>query len=131
MLAAAGAQDDSLPFAFGPPVEIVSPHELAGAYLLELRRASDAAREYTLALAGAPGRSTALIGLATAQLERGRRAEARRTYLRAAKNLAGGDSAALRAIAELRARLDAPVGAASATKKRIRHAITSQLRYDP
>ena len=91
-LAAAAAQDDSLPFAFGPPVEIVAPHEMAGEYLLEMKRANDAAREYKLALARAPGRTTALIGLATAQLEMGARADARRTYLQAAKNLAGADS---------------------------------------
>ncbi|MEO7039598.1 MAG: hypothetical protein ABI446_09075 [Gemmatimonadaceae bacterium] len=108
MLVAAAAQDDALPFAFGPPVEIVSPHELAGEYLLELRRAKEAEREYKLELARAPGRTAALIGLATAQLELEQRADARRTYLHAAKNLAGADGAAMPAIAALRARLDAP-----------------------
>ena len=92
---AAAAQDDSLPFAFGPPVEIVSPHELAGEYLLELNRASDAEREYKLALARAPGRTAALIGLAKAQLALGQRADARRTYQLAAKNFAGADSSAV------------------------------------
>ena len=86
VLTAAAAQDDSLPFAFGPPVEIVSPHEMAGEYLLELNRAGDAAREYKLALARAPGRTAALVGLAKAQLALGQRADARRTYLLAAKN---------------------------------------------
>jgi tetratricopeptide (TPR) repeat protein len=86
-LAAAAAQDDSLPFAFGPPVEIVQPHELAGEYLLEMKRPSEAVREYKLALARAPGRTAALIGLARAQLEMGARADARRTYQLAAKNL--------------------------------------------
>ncbi|MDQ2931563.1 MAG: hypothetical protein M3Y05_12225 [Gemmatimonadota bacterium] len=113
MLAAAAAQDDSLPFAFGPPVEIAPPHELAGEYLLELQRARDAEREYGMALARAPGRTAALIGLATAQLELGRRADARRAYLRAARNLAGADSAAMRAIEPLRARLYAPVRAST------------------
>lgn len=117
MLAAAAAQDDSLPFAFGPPVEIVSPHELAGEYLLELRRAGDAEREYKLALARAPGRTLALIGLATAQLELGRRADARGTYRRAAKNFVKADSAAMRAIEGLRVRLHALVGTAAATKR--------------
>ena len=73
VLAAAAAQDDSLPFAFGPPVEIVSPHELAGEYLLRLERPDDAVREYKLALARAPGRTTSLIGLAYAQLKLGAR----------------------------------------------------------
>jgi len=109
VLASAAARDDSLPFAFGPPVEIVSPHEMAGEYLLELKRASDAAREYKLALARAPGRTAALIGLATAQLELGQRSDARRTYLKAAKNLGGADSDAVPALAALRARLGAPV----------------------
>ena len=69
MLASAAALDDSLPFAFGPPVEIVSPHELAGEYLLGLGKASDAKREYTLALERAPRRTAALMGLATAQVD--------------------------------------------------------------
>jgi predicted Zn-dependent protease len=98
----AAGQDDSLPFAFGPPVEIVSPHEMAGEYLLELNRAGDAAREYKLALARAPGRTAALIGLAKAQLALGQRAEARRTYLLAAKNFAGADSSAAPAVAAMR-----------------------------
>jgi hypothetical protein len=113
VLASAAAQDDSLPFAFGPPVEIVSPHEMAGEYLLALKRASDAAREYKLALARAPGRTAALIGLATAQLELGQRADARRTYLQAAKNLRGADTDAAPALAALRARIDAPVSSAT------------------
>jgi hypothetical protein len=112
-LASAAAQDDSLPYAFGPPVEIVSPHEMAGEYLLELKRASDAAREYKLALARAPGRTAALIGLATAQLELGQRADARRTYLQAAKNLGGADSDAGPALSALRARIGAPVSSAT------------------
>ena len=101
-------RDDSLPFAFGPPVEIVQPHEMAGEYLLEMKRASDAAREYKLALARAPGRTAALIGLAMAQLEMRARADAWRTNFLAAKNFAGADSAAMPALASLRARLDAP-----------------------
>jgi hypothetical protein len=95
MLALAAALDDSLPFAFGPPVEIVPPHELAGEYLLELGRPSDALREYGLALGRAPGRTAALIGLATAQTELGRRADARRSYALVAKNLAHADSSAI------------------------------------
>ncbi|MDQ2766763.1 MAG: hypothetical protein M3Y30_06365, partial [Gemmatimonadota bacterium] len=86
MLAEAAALDDSLPFAFGPPVEIISPHELAGEYLLELGKPSDGLREYRLALGRAPGRTAALIGLATAQAELGQRADARRSYALAAKN---------------------------------------------
>jgi len=105
LLTAAAAQDDSLPFAFGPPVEIVSPHEMAGEYLLEMKRASDAAREYKLALARAPGRTAALVGLAKAQLALGQRADARRAYLQAAKNFAGADSSAAPEIAALRPRI--------------------------
>ena len=102
---AAAAQDDSLPFAFGPPVEIVSPHGMAGEYLLELNKAGNAEREYKLALARAPGRTAALLGLAKAQLALGQRAGARRTYLLAAKNFAGADSSAAPAITALRAGL--------------------------
>ncbi len=105
-LAAAAVQDDSLPFAFGPPVEIVSPHELAGEYLLRLERPDDAVREYKLALARAPGRTTSLIGLAYAQLKLGTRDGARRAYLRAAKNFGHADHAAAPAITQLRSRLN-------------------------
>ena len=113
MLADAAALDDSLPFAFGPPVEIVSPHELAGEYLLELGRPGDAKREYELALGRAPGRTAALIGLATAQADLGQRANARRSYALAAKNLTRADSAATPALAKLRARLDAQAPSAT------------------
>ena len=105
MLADAAALDDSLPFAFGPPVEIVSPHELAGEYLLEFGKPSDARREYALALGRAPGRTAALVGLATAQLKLGQRADARRSYAIAAKNLVRGESAATVSLATLQARL--------------------------
>jgi tetratricopeptide (TPR) repeat protein len=107
LLAKAAAIDDSLPFAFGPPVEIVSPHELAGEYLLELGRHGDAMREYKLALGRAPGRTASLIGLATAHVELGQRVDARRSYALAAKNFAHADSAATPQLAKLRARLDA------------------------
>jgi hypothetical protein len=76
-------------------VEIVPPHELAGEYLLELGRPNDALREYGLALGRAPGRTAALIGLATAQAELGRRADARRSYALAAKNFARADSSVI------------------------------------
>ena len=111
MLAEGAALDDSLPFAFGPPVEIVSPHEVAGEYLLELGKAKEAKREYMLALGRAPGRTAALIGLAAAELALGERVEARREYAVAAKNLARGDSAARVPLTKLRARLDASAGA--------------------
>ncbi|HEV7704667.1 MAG TPA: hypothetical protein VGO46_10260, partial [Gemmatimonadaceae bacterium] len=94
MLEAAAVLDDSLPFAFGPPVEIVSPHELAGEYLLEQGKASDARREYALALGRAPGRTASLIGLATAQTDLGEGENARKSHALAAKNLAHADSAA-------------------------------------
>jgi hypothetical protein len=54
--------------------------------------------------------------LATAQLELGQRADARRTYLQAAKNLGGADSDAVPALAALRARLGAPMSRATATR---------------
>ncbi len=105
-LATAAALDDSLPFAFGPPVEIVSPHELAGEYLLEMGRSADAAREYKLALARAPGRTQALIGLARSQADAGELADARRSYDLAAKNLAHADEGAAPELAKLRARVN-------------------------
>jgi tetratricopeptide (TPR) repeat protein len=112
-LAAAAAMDDSLPFAFGPPVEIISPHELAGEYLRAMGRPADAVREYKLALARAPGRTRALLGLASAQADLGQRAEAHRTFLLAAKNLAHADNGAVPELTKLRTRVGAPEPTAS------------------
>lgn len=55
-----------------------------------------------------------LVGAARggAQLEMGARADAWRTNFLAAKNFAGADSAAMPALASLRARLDAPASSA-------------------
>jgi tetratricopeptide (TPR) repeat protein len=58
--------EDGLPAEFGPP-DIVKPtHELLGEVLLAQGQAADAQREFSRALALAPGRSLSLLGLARA-----------------------------------------------------------------
>jgi hypothetical protein len=58
--------DHTLPVEFGPPFIPKPTHELAGEILLAAGRPLDAQREFTKALAAAPGRSRSLIGLARA-----------------------------------------------------------------
>lgn len=93
VLQTAAMYDDSLPFAFGPPVEIESPHERAGDYLLEVGRPADAVKEFRLALAHGPGRTASLVGLAKAERALGNRAEALKNYLSAERNWKRADPA--------------------------------------
>ena len=72
--------DDSLPFPFGPPVPVKPPHELTGEMLLASNRPAEARAEFQLALARAPRRPAALLGLAQADAASGRTAEAADTY---------------------------------------------------
>lgn len=73
LLREAAGQEDGLPVDFGPP-EIVKPaHELLGEVLLQLGRSGEAQREFTRALAMAPGRSRALVGLVRAAAAAGDR----------------------------------------------------------
>jgi tetratricopeptide (TPR) repeat protein len=59
---AAAARYDALPFAFGPPVPVKPPHELAGDLLLAMGRPTEALAEYDAALKLAPRRALSLRG---------------------------------------------------------------------
>ena len=59
---AAAARYDALPFAFGPPVTVKPPHELAGDMLMAMSRPKEALAEYDAALKLAPRRALSLLG---------------------------------------------------------------------
>lgn len=58
----AAARYDALPFAFGPPVVVKPPHELAGEMLLAMNRPKEALAEFDAALKMAPNRALSLLG---------------------------------------------------------------------
>jgi tetratricopeptide (TPR) repeat protein len=101
-LTRAAAQEDSLPYEFGPP-EIEKPsHELLGEMLLAAGRPLDARREFELALKRTPGRSLALLDLARACRAAGDSAAARNAYRQLATNWKHADST-VAAVREARA----------------------------
>jgi tetratricopeptide (TPR) repeat protein len=101
-LTRAAAQEDSLPYAFGPP-EIEKPsHELLGEMLLAAGRPRDARREFEIALRRTPGRSLALLDLARACRAAGDSAAARNAYRQLAANWKHADST-VAAVREARA----------------------------
>ena len=59
---AAAAHYDALPFAFGPPIVVKPPHELAGEILLAMQRPQEALAEFDAALKLAPNRALSLLG---------------------------------------------------------------------
>ena len=59
---AAAVRYEALPFAFGPPVVVKPPRELAGEMLLALHRPKDALVEFDAALKLAPRRALSLLG---------------------------------------------------------------------
>lgn len=59
---AAAVRYDALPFAFGPPVVVKPPHELAGEMLLAMQRPKDALAEFDASLKLAPNRALSLLG---------------------------------------------------------------------
>lgn len=77
-------EEDAMSFEFGPSTIVKSAHELYGEMLQQVKRHAEAQKEFERALARAPKRSLALLGLA-------RSAEA-----------AGDQIAAAQAMAELR-----------------------------
>jgi tetratricopeptide (TPR) repeat protein len=60
------ALEDALPVAFGPPTIDLPARELLGNFLLRRGRRDEARDEFARALALAPGRRAAQVGLATA-----------------------------------------------------------------
>lgn len=76
----------SLPFEFGPPLVVIPSGELLGEVLLSEGRAAEAARSFRLTLEVAPGRWTALEGLARAQETLGDQAAATRIWQELARH---------------------------------------------
>jgi tetratricopeptide (TPR) repeat protein len=74
----AAALEDSLPVEFGPPDVVKPTHELLGETLLGLGRPREAQREFQRALALAPRRALALLGLVRAATAAGDRTVAAR-----------------------------------------------------
>jgi tetratricopeptide (TPR) repeat protein len=92
ILRKATAQEDALPFEFGPP-EIEKPsHELLGEVLLASGQASEARREFELALKRTPGRSLTLLDLARACRAAGDSTAATSAYRKLAANWHSADS---------------------------------------
>jgi Flp pilus assembly protein TadD len=98
----AAAEEDALPFEFGPP-EIEKPsHELLGEVLLATGQASEARHEFELALKRTPGRSLTLLDLAHACRAAGDSAAATAAYRLLATNWRHADST-IAALREVRA----------------------------
>ena len=101
-LTRATAQEDLLPFEFGPP-EIEKPsHELLGEVLLAGGRPRDARREFEIALKRTPGRSLTLLDLARACRAAGDSVAGRNAYRQLAANWKHADST-VAAVREARA----------------------------
>jgi tetratricopeptide (TPR) repeat protein len=92
LLRRAIAEEDALPFAFGPPQVDKPSHELLGEVLLSVGRAAEARKEFELALARTPGRSLVLLGLARASLASGDRSAAAASYRQVLRNWHRADS---------------------------------------
>jgi tetratricopeptide (TPR) repeat protein len=85
----AARAEDATSFEFGPPAVVKPAHELAGELLLELGRPAEARRQFEQALARAPGRALALLGLARAAArsgDAGGAGQAREAYAELARN---------------------------------------------
>ena len=98
----ATAQEDSLPYAFGPPAIEKPSHELLGEMLLAAGRPGDARRELEIALERTPGRALVLLDLARACRAAGDGAAATRAYRQLAANWKNADST-IAAVREARA----------------------------
>ena len=92
MLREATVFEDGLAAEYGPP-DIVKPtHELLGEVLLARGENAEAQKEFSRALAMAPGRSLSLLGLARAARAAGDTAVAATAEAELKKNWEGGDS---------------------------------------
>jgi tetratricopeptide (TPR) repeat protein len=80
LLRQAARSEESLPFAFGPPLVDAPSHELLGEMLLEAGQPAEASTAFEAALARAPQRTSALLGLARAAAKSGDTALAEKTY---------------------------------------------------
>lgn len=78
---------------FGPPDVVKPSHELLGEVLLELKRPSEAQKEFVRALELAPGRARSLLGLGRAALAAGDSAVARKALGDLKRNWHSADAA--------------------------------------
>jgi pentatricopeptide repeat protein len=76
LLRQAAAQEDSVPYDFGPPETIKPPKELLGEVLLAVGQPAEAKLAFEQALARTPRRPSSLIGLASAATKTGDTEEA-------------------------------------------------------
>jgi hypothetical protein len=85
MLRSAAAEEDRLPYEFGPPFIDKPSYELLGEALLIAHQPAEARIAFEKALARTPGRTTALVGLMKAAEQTGdaTKAAAVRAELRA------------------------------------------------
>lgn len=101
----AAALSDALPMEFGPPAIVEPPREVLGTMLLEIEPAL-AKVEFEKALAQAPGRSRALIGLVRASVAIGDKASARKGIDQLVANWRQADHQVRDAIGPLRRLVD-------------------------
>jgi len=110
LAARAAANNDALPFAFGPPMTSKPPHELAGELLLADKRPQEALAQFDASLKTAPKRSESLLGRARALKAMGKKEEAARSYAELAQTWNHADSD-LPALAEVRRESKATIAA--------------------
>jgi len=101
-LTRAAAEEDSLPFEFGPPAIEKPSHELLGEMLLAANKPREARHELEIALKRTPGRSLVLLDLARACRAMGDSAAATTAYRQLAANWKNAD-ASIAAVTEARA----------------------------
>jgi tetratricopeptide (TPR) repeat protein len=96
LLRQAGAIEDTIPVAYGPPDVVKPTHELLGELLLAQGKPAEAQQEFVRSLALAPRRTASLLGLARAAAAAGdtpiaeqARADLREIWHRAEPDLAG------------------------------------------
>lgn len=100
-LARAAAEEDATSYEFGPPVVVKPVHELAGELLLDLGQPAAARRQFEQALARAPRRSLALLGLARAAARSGDAEASKAAYADLARSWQRADASL--PLAEVRA----------------------------
>jgi tetratricopeptide (TPR) repeat protein len=108
VLSRATAEEDAMPFAFGPPAVDKPSHELLGEVLLALGRPAEARAEFERAIARTPGRSLTLLGLARARRAAGDTSAAADLYRRLLSSNWHRADAGLPGVREARTALSRP-----------------------
>jgi hypothetical protein len=91
LLREAARLEDAIPLEFGPPDVVKPTHELLGEVLFDLKETAESQREFTRALALAPGRSRSLLGLGRAAFAIGDSAVARKALTDLKRNWHSAD----------------------------------------